>query len=162
MSFYMAEYLGTTPDDSFYLESKQKYIETIDLAKDQYCNNYYVAIKLSALLDYDVLKKASAFQLKVEDFFNENNSGEDPKLGKFMTKNDFFAKFGKHFNVDFDQNSLEELWTLIKKYGDKEKLYFFEFRINFCFHNVWNEALQKWKPFEQVFRFTDKEKAQFQ
>ena len=57
----MAEYLGTKPDENFYIDNYTKYKETIDLVNDGYCENYFVALKFTALFDYDVLKKSNLF-----------------------------------------------------------------------------------------------------
>ena len=58
-----------------------------------------------------------------------------------MTKDKFIEKFSEVFGVEFQAKELNDLWKLIKKYGDEEKLYFFEWRLNFSFHNELNKEL---------------------
>lgn len=36
MAFYMAEYLGTKPDEAFYEQNMKGYLDAIDLVKEKY------------------------------------------------------------------------------------------------------------------------------
>lgn len=157
MSFYMAEYLGSKPDEAFYQQNMKGYLEAIDLAKEKYSQDYFVAIKFTALIDHDSLCAANKFSFLIEDFFNHFYSSKDEQLGLSMTKKDFFKNFSTHFKIEVSEEELEELWSLVKTTEDKETLYFFEWRVNFSFINLTNPKVSTSSIYQKLNTLTGEE-----
>ena len=57
----MAEYEEGTNNDKFYEYNVDEYIRSLLIEESKYCKFYSIAIKATAFIDYNTLKKANKF-----------------------------------------------------------------------------------------------------
>lgn len=159
IAYYMAEHLGDKVEDNFYLNNYLEYLKSLDLHSYSVVADFSIAIKMTALIDYDLLVKANSLQVEFDRVFLDSAFlKNDQDFGKFLIVKDLEEGFRKKFGLE--NEDLKEFMKFLKISEDSDRVYYFEYRLNLGFYNIYNKKMQKNKIFQKITNFSDLELSQ--
>ena len=157
IAYYMAEHLGETVEESFYEDNYKEYMKSLELSKFSSLPDFSIAIKMTALIDHAFLVRANSLQQVFDDLFLKNESLEhDDQLGNYVRK-DFLMNAFKNKFLELKNEDWEGFMDLLKLTNDKDKIYYFEYRLNLGFYNLYNKKMNSNKIFQKMCNYTESE-----
>ena len=156
---YMAEFDKSANNANQFALNVEKYVKAFSLKKDATNKEFFNAIKISALIDFDLLKKISKTQHYLDSIFFESLSETKGTDWTKTSKTSIHTIIKNKFPNELD----EQIVTFLDKVPfnfstNKDEISLIEWRLNCACFNLVNPKISEDHMFLKLVNYTEKEK----
>lgn len=154
---YMAEFDRNEKREEIFDENMKKYLESVEIY-DVSGRPFFVAVKVSGLVDFELLERAGHKQHEIDLIFAECNRGN---AGNFQRP---IAELEKRMAEKFpklSRNDIQDFLNKIAVFSKGGNLHLFEWRLGASFYNLIDESMHESPVLKEMFPWTAEERMKF-
>lgn len=151
---YLAEYLPEFNNDQFFDASCKRYLEAFDLAKFTGDRHFFNAIKVSGMIEYNLLKRMNQVQEKLEDVFWCKEVKISNK-GYFISSAVLERNISNLTNLSHEQ--VQDYISLLKLKYENDFIYLVEWRLGSNSYNIFDDRIRKHAVYKALTGYTEDE-----
>jgi len=152
---YLAEYMPEFNNDEFFDSTCKRYVETFKLVDSTSDRNFFNAIKVSGMMDINLLRKMNQVQEDLENLFWKV---PDVKVGPkgFYVSVDLLAEQISKI-IDLPIVDIKQFISTLKLNEDYDRLYLIEWRLHSNCYNIIKPKIRESPVYKALTKYSSQE-----